>query len=574
MQPDMAMRGALHLTECDERTPKWKSRRAKVTTVTRAALCIGIAVGIAAAAPRMVEAQQPRDTSVTLVLDVGSAEENQLRYLQTLGEVPLSQWAVRGFGPREIAALVARDSGGEAPIAPLTSVRRWGALEWQRSPVVANVWYNSGFAFGNNDGAVWRGRGATVALSAGITGRWGPLTVQLQPMVFQAENRTFALMPHTDTVASAFADPMRPANIDRPQRFGDGAYGHLDPGQSTVRLDVAGVTAGFSTANMWWGPMSEWPFMLSNNAAGIPHVFFGSAAPIDVWIGKVHGRILYGRLEQSDWATPRAGVPGSQFVSGVVASFRPRGITGLEIGAARLFEISWPEGGPGRKELLKPLESFLKKYLEGDPDRIENSSSDNQLASAFLRWVLPESGFEIYAEIGREDHSWDSRDFLLEPEHQTTGGLGMRKAWRRSDGGMSGVTVELFDMDPPLLNRHRAQDGKYSHHIGATQGHTNRGQVLGAGFAAVNGSGARFAWEKYDAEGETLALSLSRMVVRQRARTAGPVNGVDVQYVLGADRTTRVGALDVKYGLSGVYELNRYLTDDATNLQAGVELRW
>ena len=509
--------------------------------------------------------------AATLAIDVGTETENYLRYRQTMGEAPLSQWSIRAFGPREVEALLARQ-----PMEALRSfehdVHASAGVRWQVLPIVADAWYNTRFPFGGNDGAVWRGRGLTTAMQGGVALRFGVFSLSLEPIAFWAENRDFPLMPNGQTGVLAYADALRPLNIDRPQRFGAGTYARLDPGQSTVRVDAFGLTAGFSTANQWWGPMSEWPYLLSNNAAGFPHVFAGSSQPWNIGIGRIHGRLIYGRLEQSH-NTNIVDSARSRFAGGVIGSFTPRGVDGLEIGAARLFETPWPTRGIRWGQLRKPFEAFLKANVAGDPGASSNGSIDNQLASLFVRWAFPSSGLEAYAEYGREDHSWDTYDLVQEPDHAATLGLGVRKAWKRPDAELSGFRAEIFDLDPSTLGRHRGE-GQIYEHSETRQGHTERGQVLGAGFAALNGVGTMMAYERYAPDQQKLLISLSRMVVRERAATATVPGSLDVQYALTAEHTRRVGKVGLTYGLTGVYELNRYFGADATNLEFTTRLAW
>jgi hypothetical protein len=112
--------------------------------------------------------------------------------------------------------------------------------------------------------------------------------------------------------------------------------------------------------------MSEWPFVLSNNAAGFPNVFVGSSRPWNILIGSIHGRVFYGELRQSAYTTIADSL-ARRFTSGAIGSFSPRFIPGLELGAARIFEYAWPTGGLGWGDLRKPWEPFLKKNIRGDP---------------------------------------------------------------------------------------------------------------------------------------------------------------------------------------------------------------
>ena len=73
-----------------------------------------------------------------------------------------------------------------------------------------------------------------------------------------AQNEKFELMQNGGgTGIQRFWNGLYPSNIDLPQRFGDKSYGRVDWGQSTVRADLFGVTAGLSNANMGWGPATD-----------------------------------------------------------------------------------------------------------------------------------------------------------------------------------------------------------------------------------------------------------------------------------------------------------------------------
>jgi hypothetical protein len=318
--------------------------------------------------------------------------------------------------------------------------------------------------------------------------------------------------------------------------------------------------------------MTEWPFLLGDNAAGLLHLFAGSSSPWNVGIGRIHGRVIYASLAQSDY-TNNTVSGGRRFAAGIIGSFMPRGIDGLEIGIARFFHQPWPDSGIGWRELRKPFEGVFKSRLAGDTGVPGTDNSDNQLASFFARWVFPANGLEVYGEFGRDDHSRDTQDLLLEPDHEATLGLGMRKSWRRADGELTGLRAELFDLDPSILGRNRGE-GQFYTHYATRQGHTERGQVLGAGFAAIDGVGSMLAYERYAANQEKLLLSLTRMVVRERAATATIAPSLDVQYALAAERTRRVGPVGLTYGLTGVYELNRYFQADVFNLMGTLRLAW
>ena len=256
-------------------------------------------------------------------LDVGSERERVLRVLQITGDVPLYPWSIRGFSPAEWDWLTPRTPNGRALLPPESRQRIADAVRVEWLPVEAGTIYNSTFPFGFNDGPLWAGKGVTGFVSGGVAGRVGPLSLQLEPIVFDASNGRFPLMPSRNP-ANPFLNGSNPTTIDLPQRFGNSSYGRFDLGESSVRVDAGPLVAELSTANQWWGPAVENPLLLGNNAAGFPHLLVGSAHPIGIGIGTIHGRVEWGELTESAFA-PTNAVATRRFMSGVVAVLLPRG---------------------------------------------------------------------------------------------------------------------------------------------------------------------------------------------------------------------------------------------------------
>jgi hypothetical protein len=508
---------------------------------------------------------------------VGTEIEDYLRTLQTLGLAQLYPWSIRGFSPSEVDGL--RPTSDAHPWRDHVAFRskpRTSGPRWEIVPLRFDNWYNSGFPFGMNDGAVWKGRGATVAVQAGIATRWGPVSLAAAPVVFWAENRAFQLGANGQADNLQFADRFYWASVDRPQRFGDRAYARFDPGQSTLRVDLLGVAAGLSTADQWWGPMSEYPYVLGNNAGGFPHVFVGSSRPWNLFIGRLHTRLMYGRLDQTGYTNiPSDSV--TRLAASAIAVFTPRGVPGLELGAARFFHVVWLEDGLGWRELRKPFEGILKATLPRGPAADPGTSTDNQLASLFLRWVLPRVGFEAYGEYGREDHNWDSRDAIMEPDHSAAFGVGLRKAWERGNNRIIAVRAEAFDYHLPVLAVYRTHLGTY-HHNYLRQGHTHRGQLLGTGIGVGGGSGGVLAFETYSPTGRFRVVA-SRLVLQDPVAPTPPAelrtrNVLDVQHVLGVERSLYLGTVTVTGAVTGVYEMNRHLRRDTGNLAVSLGGVW
>lgn len=506
-----------------------------------------------------------------------SEDETYLRYLQIAGTVRPYPWSVRGFSPREARSLTV--GIGSHPWSRSRRLSSAGKT-YRLLPAAIETRANSAFPYGSNDGPTWAGRGLTVTATVGATVQRGPFSLVLAPTAFITQNASFDLFDNGRPGDLRFGDPLLPLGVDRPQRFGDDPYGALSLGNSALRADVGPFSAGISTANMGWGPFELYPYVLGTNASGFLHGFAGTARPLSIWIGSVHGRVVWGRLGQSEyspvqgsptWVSPDE--PGTRrFGSGLVGVFTPKGVSGLELGIARFFHSPWPEWGIPRSYLIKPFERILKVGL-ADSRRISELGlvGDNQLISGFARWAFPAAGLEVYAEYGREDHSWDKRDFLQEPDHARSYGLGFRKVMTRGADRLDGLTFELINFQLPHLARTGRGEGGVYWHGGMQQGHTNEGQLLGAPVGVGAAAGSTIRWDRYAPNGRT-ALSLERVVVGQRGdfyqtgRT--DPKSSDVRYSLEGVRARVVRRLEISTGLALIYEFNRNFEEDAAGISA------
>jgi hypothetical protein len=500
----------------------------------------------------------------------GSELEDYLRVLQVAGRVPLYPWAVRALSPRTVDRLVRAaqhhpwDHRFAAPSDSATGLR------WHLLRPSLTAYFNSTFPYGGNDGAVWQGRGGTLAVQAGVTARYGPVSLLLAPILFRAANRSFALRSTGFSDERRFADPLNPSEIDLPQRFGDGAYARLDPGQSTLRVDAAGVAVGLSTANEFWGPAVHMPIILGNNAAGFPRLFLGTADPIKVGIGRVHARVLWGRLSQSAFVRTDPDL-SPRFASGIVATFTPRGIPGFELGYGRFFHSIWPEDTRSAlSELTRPFGNVLKASSSDPNDQNVRERAVNQLASAFFRWVIPSSGFEFYGEYGREDANWNLRDLVLEPDHSSGYMLGLRKVWDDDGAGLTSLRGELLNTEVSRLEVVRPQTAFYRH-VYLRQGHTEEGQLLGA-YNGYGGGGAELALEQYRRWGGWTLFTV-RDLVDHQAGSLGPGKPVDVRYSLGGKTLLLWNRYSVGAGVAATREQYRYLTESGFNLNFSLSVQ-
>jgi hypothetical protein len=509
-------------------------------------------------------------------LDAGSEEEAYVRNLQLAGIVGQHPWSVRPL-PFRGSQLTADSLHPWSRRLDLTRAPR--GTYASVLPVATVLRYNSAYPFGSNDGAVWSGRGATLSATAGVAAGAGPISLALRPIAYWAQNAAFPLAPTGFSGRLSYANPQFPDQIDRPQRFGEGSFGRLDPGQSWIRADLGPITAGASTANQWWGPTSEYPLILGNNAPGFAHVFAGTSRPINVLIGTIHGRMIWGRLEQSEFSPVTgsryfvdAEEPGRvRFATGVVGAFSPRFAPGLELGAGRFFHSLWPSDGIPRRYYTKPLEALFKfslplRPVPGYADSL--GGEDNQLLSLFARWVLPAARSEFYFDYGREDHAAHMNDLLEEPDHSRMYALGFRTLIGLRADRFSVLRAELFNAQIPITAYHRGEGGIYTHTL-MRQGHTHRGQVLGSSVGAGEGAGFVLAWDRYTPGGRRTVVFRRELESERGTYHETGVRQPDTQHArlsLGFETRRFLPAVDVRFGANLVQELNRNFAGDRFNI--------
>ena len=503
---------------------------------------------------------------------VGDVREEYLRVLQTLGRANVGSFSIR---PLRIEAA---DSALEAeghPWADRTEAKTLEAPHLRVSPTAARlrVYTNTSFPVGQNDGAVWQGKGLTTALEAGARVLWRGLAITLQPTLLYTQNRAFELAPVTVPNQSPYAYPWR--LVDLPQRFGPDPYWTLDPGQSEMRLHGFGAAVGLSTANLWWGPARLNPIVMSNNAGGFAHAFLGTDGPLGIGIGELELKWIWGDLDHTEWFD--AGLADrDRFLTGIVASYSPSFLPGLSLGATRVFYAWKPEGGVPLGDYFIVFQGVRKEYFVTPTNRTGDDEHD-QMLSLFGRWVVPEGGFEVYWEWARNDHSWNFRDFILEPDHSQAYTLGLQKALEWS-GNILSLSAELAHLDASSTQELRETPTYYVHHV-VGQGYTQNGQVIGAGVGPGGGS-QQFAADLYAGWGRA-GLYVRRDVrdndsfYRWAAANGGTRWDHDIWLHAGGHGLMFVGDWEVGGGLMLTRELNRYFYwRDLWNLNVSLSARW
>ena len=328
--------------------------------------------------------------------------------------------------------------------------------------------YNSHHPYGWNDGAMIAAKGYQTLFSAGVYASFGPLSVQLKPEFVYASN------PDYETNVAYGSN-------------GSGKYQQLFSGQSNISLSVGPTSIGMSTENLWWGPGRHSSLLMSNNAPGFLHGFFRSNKPWQTAIGSFEWQLIGGKLTSDDyWAyenrnLKKASLPqDSRYLSAYVISYHPKWVPGLFLGMTRGIQVY-------QKDMSLSGNSFVSKYvpiifkpLQKQDAQGDDTLRTDQLASFFLRWVLPKSRTEFYIEYGFNDYGQNARDYIEAPTHSAAYLAGFKTILPLSDASYMDIGFELTQMSqtPDYLVR---DAGNWYVHGQVLQGYTHQNQILGAG---------------------------------------------------------------------------------------------
>lgn len=363
-----------------------------------------------------------------------------------------------------------------SPIALSDSLPAGGGRLSIVGPSLTGSW-NSGIPFSLNDGSRWAGRGVSATLSGGIRLRWGRLHVNFVPEIVSVENRLFQVVPSPSDTLGPFSNPWHAFGhtIDAPLRFGASSFTTLYPGQSSAELRVAGLAAGASTENLWWGSGIRTGIIMSNNAAGIPQVYLRTASPLHTPVGIWEGRLLLGVLTESrffDFDSRN----DQRAISGAAVTVRPFFDTTFVLGASRVLFSSLPR--------LSELPAHA-----GDFALTLGSTGVDELTALFGEWAFVESGFAVHWEWARLRLP-SLRELFVAP--QRTQGYTIGLKWARpvfDESTILRVQTEVTMLEQTLPPQ-RTQTLTFYPSRRVPQGYTQFGQVIGAG----TGPGSSSQW--------------------------------------------------------------------------------
>ncbi len=366
--------------------------------------------------------------------------------------------------------------------------------------------YDSHHPYSRNDGAMIRSKGAQILISAGLYAEIGPLSIQLKPEYVRAQNKPYPGFPDSFDGQKWAQRYVWFNRIDTPERYGNGAYSKLLPGQSSVRLNKWGMSLGISTENIWWGPSIRNSIMMSNNAQGFEHITFNTTRPLKTPIGHFEWQIVTGRLKASGFAPPDTTrmdrnrllyVPKEddwRYFQSISFSYAPKWIPGLSLGFVRWIQ-AYSEFIKRTNDYFPAISNLFRENDDNTGGR--NELQRDQAAGLFMRWLWTDAKAEIYMEFHRNDASGNFRDLILDSDHSRATTIGIHKLFstKRKDAFIQ-VNWEWTQMEQ-TAGRLLRDAGSWYLHSRVRHGYTHNGEVLGASIGP--GSNSHYlsvAWTK------------------------------------------------------------------------------
>jgi hypothetical protein len=352
--------------------------------------------------------------------------------------------------------------------------------------------FNTAAPYGQNDGLLWQGRGFNSLFKGGVRFEGYGVELTLLPHFAFSQNMEFDIIKpnysgenYTDKAGKYGYYGV--SSVDAPQRFGDKPFYDWDFGDSEIRYTWKTLTIGFGTQSIWMGPTKLNPIIHSNNAGSYPKLDIGLRRQsvtipwLNWYIGDIEFRSFWGYLSESDYfdndnSNDHLLITGLSFAY----SF-PSFLKGLTIGFNRIMLSKWDAMNFGAIfTLLSPFVDYRSGFGEDE---------DDQRVSFFIDYLLPLSGINIYFEWARNDFPPNLSFVIQYPFHSAAYTFGIKKTFLFNNNFLGEILLEITDLECSQdYDRVIPWYSTFYSHLIIVQGHTNRGQWLGAGIGTGGNS--------------------------------------------------------------------------------------
>jgi hypothetical protein len=172
--------------------------------------------------------------------------------------------------------------------------------------------------------------------------------------------------------------------------------------------------------------------------------------------------------------------PQERYFNAINLTYSPSFLKGLSAGLNRMFQRyggDGKKGGSFMQDYLPVLSSIFKNSAGGLD---EDARARDQLINLYLRYAFPKANTEIYGEFGWNDHKYNIRDLILNPDHAAAYLVGIRKIVPLSNQRRVGIELELTQLEPTNSDIARPAGNWYVHGQ-IWEGYTNQNQIIGGG---------------------------------------------------------------------------------------------
>ncbi|SHN34098.1 Capsule assembly protein Wzi [Cyclobacterium lianum] len=415
------------------------------------------------------------------------------------------------------------------------------SFQLQLMPIQLNQTNNTSHPYGWGDGPVLPAKGFQHLIELGFQANWGPLSLQLYPQFFHAQNLPFEEYDPFLPELFFFRISNFVGRLDMPVRHGRQSIKRMLPGNSHLKINFGAFSAGVSTESLWWGPGIQNALLISDNAEAFPHATIHTHKPAETAIGHFEGQYFIGKLENSNlpyysdssFEAYRNFPTDWRYFTGIALIYSPKWLDGLSLGIGRTFMMySRKLEEDGFAAWFPIFEGLQKERVGLNTSRFRES---DQHLSAFGRWVLPKAKTEIYAEFMRTDHALNWRELMLNPEHARGFTLGLSKIIPIAGQKQVYLNLEMSQTESSINNLVKYEGDTYNLNHGGlglyenfqvVHGLTNRGQVLGSGLGH-SGNSARITISRVNGV-NTWGGSLERISRENNFYNFNMANGLDL----------------------------------------------
>lgn len=305
-------------------------------------------------------------------------------------------------------------------------------------PLMNTTIYNSNRPMGWGNYGLQNGTGLQTLISPGAYFKLYFLEIQLRPEFVWSQNKAYQGFQDQFSKNSTIAR-FRYWNFgDHPEHFNDEFNRFATWGQSYISLNFGKAELGFSTQNIWWGPGQFSALIFSDNARGMKHFFIKTKSPANIGIGLLEAQMIFGRAEDSGLG-PSQNTPLNEkyfrpfngdwrYVNGISISYQPSFLKNFNMGINRTFQLYNKDVKNTLVGRVPVFEGFQKeKFFENGNSVAYDQLAQDQQVSVFFRFKSIKGQFEVYSEFGRRDHSFNWREFILNPEHARAYLFGFQK---------------------------------------------------------------------------------------------------------------------------------------------------